>query len=211
VFRIIYQKELLENIRNYRFLLALIICLVVIPLGFTVSQKDYADRRHVYDDTVRDDAELRKTVQDFLMNGGLAFRPPAALGLLSSGVEMVLPNAVEARAFGSEARVQFNNSRRLDNPFTSLFGRLDLAFIVTTAWSGKKSGRLWPRSWPTPCRGRSSSPPRWPPEGPFSQRPSWLGCWRASCSRRPWVSTPSGRPGPGRRSGSASPPRSSSS
>lgn len=132
MFRIIYRKELLENIRNYRFLLALIICLVVIPLGFSVSQKDYADRRQVYDDTVRDDAELRKTVQDFLMNGGLAFRPPAALGLLSSGVEMVLPNAVEARAFGLEARVQFNNSRRLDNPFTALFGRLDLAFIVTT-------------------------------------------------------------------------------
>ena len=134
MFRIIYKKELLENVQNYRFLMALVICLVVIPLGFTVSQKDYADRRQVYDDTVRDDAELRKTVQDFLVNGGMAFRPPAALGLLSSGVEMVLPNAVETRGFVSEegAQVQFNNSRRLDNPFTSLFGRLDLAFIVTT-------------------------------------------------------------------------------
>jgi len=134
MFRIIYKKELLENIQNYRFLMALVICLVVIPLGFTVSQKDYVDRRQVYDDTVRDDAELRKTVQDFLVNGGMAFRPPAALGLLSSGVEMVLPNAVETRGFVSEegAQVQFNNSRRLDNPFTSLFGRLDLAFIVTT-------------------------------------------------------------------------------
>ena len=134
MFRIIYKKELLENVQNYRFLMALLICLVVIPLGFTVSQKDYVDRRQVYDDTVRDDAELRKTVQDFLVNGGMAFRPPAALGLLSSGVEMVLPNAVETRGFVSEegAQVQFNNSRRLDNPFTSLFGRLDLAFIVTT-------------------------------------------------------------------------------
>jgi ABC-type transport system involved in multi-copper enzyme maturation permease subunit len=134
MFRNIYRKELLENVQNYRFLLALIICLVVIPLGFTVSQKDYADRRQVYDDTIRDDAELRKTVQDFLVNGGLAFRPPAALGLLSSGVEMVLPNAVETRGFVTEAgaQVQFNNSRRLDNPLTSLFGRLDLAFIVTT-------------------------------------------------------------------------------
>ncbi|MCX6569070.1 MAG: ABC transporter permease subunit [Candidatus Aminicenantes bacterium] len=134
MFRIIYKKELLENVRNYRFLLALVICLVVIPLGFTVSQKDYADRRQVYGDTVRDDAELRKTVQDFLVNGGLAFRPPAALGLLSSGVEAVLPNAVETRGFVSQegAQVQFNNSPRLDNPFTSLFGRLDLAFIVTT-------------------------------------------------------------------------------
>jgi ABC-type transport system involved in multi-copper enzyme maturation permease subunit len=134
MFRILYKKELLENVQNYRFLLALVICLVVIPLGFTVSQKDYADRRQVYDDTVRDDAELRKTVQNFLVNGGLTFRPPAPLGLLSAGVEMVLPNAVETRGFVTRegAQVQFNNSRRLDNPFTSLFGRLDLAFIVTT-------------------------------------------------------------------------------
>ena len=86
MFRTLYKKELLENVQNYRFLLALVICLVVIPLGFTVSQKDYADRRQVYDDTVRDDAELRKTVQEFMVNGGLAFRPPAALGLLSAGV-----------------------------------------------------------------------------------------------------------------------------
>ena len=134
MFKILYKKEFLENVQNYRFLLALVICLVVIPLGFTVSQKDYADRRQVYDDTVRDDAELRKTVQDFMVNGGLAFRPPAALGLLASGVEPVLPNAVETRGFVTQegAQVQFNNSRRLDNPFTSLFGRLDLAFIVTT-------------------------------------------------------------------------------
>lgn len=134
MFRILYKKELLENVQNYRFLLALVICLVVIPLGFTVSQKDYADRRQVYDDTVRDDAELRKTVQEFMVNGGAAFRPPAPLGLLSAGVEAVLPSAVETRGFVTQegAQVQFNNSRRLDNPFTSLFGRLDLAFIVTT-------------------------------------------------------------------------------
>jgi ABC-type transport system involved in multi-copper enzyme maturation permease subunit len=134
MFKTLYRKELLENVQNYRFLLALVICLVVIPLGFVVSQKDYADRRQVYDDAVRDDAELRKTVQDFLQNGGLALRPPAALGLLSAGVETVLPNAVETRGFVTQAgaQVQFNNSRRLDNPFTSLFGRLDLAFIATT-------------------------------------------------------------------------------
>jgi ABC-type transport system involved in multi-copper enzyme maturation permease subunit len=134
MFRIVYKKELLENVQNYRFLLALIICLVVIPLGFIVSQKDYADRRQIYDDTVRDDAELRKTAQDFLVNGGAAFRPPAALGLLACGVETALPNAVETRGFVTQegAQIQFNNSRRLDNPFTSLFGRLDLAFVVTT-------------------------------------------------------------------------------
>jgi ABC-type transport system involved in multi-copper enzyme maturation permease subunit len=47
---------------------------------------------------------------------------------------MILPSSVETRGYITErgAEVQFNNSRKLDNPFLSLFGRLDLTFIVTT-------------------------------------------------------------------------------
>jgi len=134
MFKIVFRKEIAENILNYRFLLALVLCLVIIPLGFTVSQKDYADRRQVYDETVRDYELTRTTVIDFAGSGGAAFRPPSPLSLLSGGVEAVLPNSVETRGFITEsgAQVRFNNSRRLDNPFMSLFGRLDLTFIVTT-------------------------------------------------------------------------------
>ncbi len=134
MFRIICRKELLENIRNYRFLLALVICLVAIPLGFTVSQKDYADRRQVYDDTVRDYSESHKTVGDIMQQGGAAFRPPSVLGFLSGGVESILPSSVETLGYitASGANVEFNNTRKIDNPFMALFGRLDLAFIVST-------------------------------------------------------------------------------
>jgi len=134
MFKILFSKEIAENIHNYRFLLALLLCLVIIPIGFTVSQKDYADRRQVYDETVRDYEQTRATMIDLIRNGGAAFRPPSPLGLLSGGVEMVLPNSVETRGYFSEegTEVTFNNTRRLDTPFTSLFGRLDLTFIVTT-------------------------------------------------------------------------------
>ncbi|HSQ79378.1 MAG TPA: hypothetical protein VLN41_02190, partial [Candidatus Bathyarchaeia archaeon] len=54
MFRVLYLKELRENVQNYRFLLALVLCVVVIPLGFYVSQKDYEARRQAYDQTVRD-------------------------------------------------------------------------------------------------------------------------------------------------------------
>jgi ABC-type transport system involved in multi-copper enzyme maturation permease subunit len=134
MFKILLKKEIVENIQNYRFLLALVLCLVIIPLGFVVSQKDYADRRQAYDEAVRDYDLAHKTVTDVLRNGGAVFRPPAALGLVSGGVETVLPSAAETVGFISQqgATVQFNNTRRLDNPFTALFGRLDLTFIVST-------------------------------------------------------------------------------
>jgi ABC-type transport system involved in multi-copper enzyme maturation permease subunit len=50
---------------------------------------------------------------------------------------MLLPTSVESRGFITDqgAEVQFNNVRRIDNPFTWLFGRLDLTFLVSTVLS----------------------------------------------------------------------------
>jgi len=134
MFRILVKKEIVENIQNYRFLLALVLCLIVMPLGFVVSQKDYAARRQVYEETVHDYDQTRATVFDLEWRGGAAFRPPSPLALLAGGVEALLPTSVETRGNIDEqgTQVQFNNARRLDNPFLSLFGRLDLTFIVTT-------------------------------------------------------------------------------
>lgn len=134
MFKTLYLKELRENVQNFRFLLALVLCVVVIPLGFYVSQKDYAQRRQAYDQTVRDYDQSRKTMIDLVRNGGAAFRPPAPLGLLSDGIETILPSSVETQGYISDqgAQVRFNNTRRIENPFTALFGRLDLAFMVST-------------------------------------------------------------------------------
>lgn len=137
MFQVLFKKELLENVQNFRFLLALVLCLIVIPLGFVVSQKDYADRRQAYDEAVRNYDLAHQKVFDIARNGGAAFRPPSPLGFVSSGVETVLPSGAETVGWITQAgaTVQFNNTRRPENPFTGLFGRLDLAFIVSTLLS----------------------------------------------------------------------------
>jgi ABC-type transport system involved in multi-copper enzyme maturation permease subunit len=137
MFGILFKKELLENVQNHRFFLALVLCLVIVPLGFYVNQKDHADRRAFYEEMVKDYEQTRATAVDVVKNGGAAFRPPAALALLAGGIEMVLPNAVETKGYISDrgAQVQFNNVQRLDNPFPVLYGRLDLVFIVTVVLS----------------------------------------------------------------------------
>jgi len=132
MFRVLYKKELMESVQNYRFLLALVLCLVIIPLGFYVSQKDYQERRLAFDERVKDYDQTRTTVNDLLRNGAAAFRPPAPLSFLSGGVETILPNSVEGNISDEGTTVQFNNARRIDFPFTYLFGRLDLTFIVST-------------------------------------------------------------------------------
>ena len=137
MFRILFKKELLENLQNQRFLLALLLCLVIVPLGFFVNQRERADRQASYEATLEDYEQTHATAGDVLRNGAAAFRPPAAMGVLAAGIEMALPNAVETKGYISYegVQVQFNNSRRLDTPFPVLYGRLDLAFIVTVVLS----------------------------------------------------------------------------
>ena len=137
MFKVLFKKELLENVLNYRFLLALVLCLVIIPLGFIVNQREYKERRQVYEETVRDYEQAHPIIWNVLRDGGAAFRPPSPLSFLSGGVEMVLPTSVESRGLITDqgAEVQFNNVRRVDNPFIWLFGRLDLTFIVSTVLS----------------------------------------------------------------------------
>ena len=112
-------------------------CLVIIPLGFIVNQNEYKERRQVYEETIRDYEQAHPIIYYVMRDGGAAFRPPSPLGFLSGGVEMVLPTSVESRGLITDqgAEVQFNNVRRVDNPFIWLFGRLDLTFIVSTVLS----------------------------------------------------------------------------
>ena len=92
------------------------------------------DRRQVFDEALRDYRQSHKTISDVLNYGASAFRPPSPLGLLSGGIEMVLPSSADTHGAISHrgVTVQFNNAQRIDNLFIMLFGRLDLVFIVTT-------------------------------------------------------------------------------
>ena len=133
LFRALLKKELIENLNNFRFPLALVLCLVVIPLAFYVSQKNYSVRRQAYDGIISNYELSHHTVLDVMVSGASAYRPPAPLALFAVGIEPLLPTAVETQGYVNlESRVRAVNSRRLGSPFSLLFGGLDLAFIVST-------------------------------------------------------------------------------
>jgi ABC-type transport system involved in multi-copper enzyme maturation permease subunit len=133
MFRVLFYKELRENIQNYRFIIALILCLTIIPVSFYINGKDFQAKEQNFRESVRLYEESHKTVLDVIEQGGAAFRPPSPLSILSSGVEFLLPSSVES--VGNlvtylGAQTQFNNNRSFDNPISFLYGSMDLAFIV---------------------------------------------------------------------------------
>ncbi len=133
MFRILFRKEILENVFNFRFLVALLTGLILIPLSFVVNARDFQVKDRNYRESLRLYEESRNTLGNLYRNGAILFGPPSPLSLVSGGIESLLPQSVETVGFFTTRGVQtqFNNSRRLDSPFTYLYGRLDLGFVVS--------------------------------------------------------------------------------
>lgn len=134
MFRFIFYKELQENIKNFRFIIALILCLTIIPLGFYVNYRDFQAKQKNYEESIRLYEGSHRTIDDAFGQGGAAFRPPSPLSILSSGIEFLLPNSIESVGYLSSvmgAQTQFRIDRSLDSPYSFLYGYLDLSFIVS--------------------------------------------------------------------------------
>jgi ABC-type transport system involved in multi-copper enzyme maturation permease subunit len=128
MFTAIVKKEILEALSSARFLITMVLCLVLIPLGVFANLKDYEKRETEY----RQAEDLRKE-RLALMNldyGSQAegYRPPSVLGIFSTGLESALPNHVQTSWEGEyHLGHEQTFSRNLD---TLLFGRIDLLFNV---------------------------------------------------------------------------------
>ena len=138
MFRILFYKELLEYIHNYRFIIALLLCVTMIPLSFYVNWTDYQARELNYKESLRLYEESHKSILDVIQLGGATFRPPSPLSMLSSGLENILPNSVETSSdlisyLG--AQTKFNTSQSLNTPFSFLYGHIDLVFVVSIIMS----------------------------------------------------------------------------
>ena len=134
MFRFIFYRELLESAHNYTFMIALLIIVIIVPLGFYINGREYQTRYQSYLETVRTYQETHRTIRDVELRGGAAFRPPSALGVLAEGVEYLYPSSIESEgsmlsSFGAQTR--FINERTLDNPYLYVYGPVDLAFIVS--------------------------------------------------------------------------------
>jgi ABC-type transport system involved in multi-copper enzyme maturation permease subunit len=134
MFRFIFYKELQENIKDFRFIIALILCLTIIPLGFYVNYRDFQAKQKNYEESIRLYEGSHKTISDTSYLGGATFRPPSPLSILSSGIEYLLPNSIESVGYLTSvtgAQTQFRIDRSLDSPYSFLYGYLDLSFIVS--------------------------------------------------------------------------------
>jgi ABC-type transport system involved in multi-copper enzyme maturation permease subunit len=137
MFKTIVIKEFQENIRDSRFVVATLLCMIIIPLGFFINAKDYQAKEQNDRDSVRLYDDSHKTVIDVMRLGGAAFRPSSPLSMLSGGVEHLLPTSVETVGYITNmgAQTQFVNTRSLDSPLSFLYGRIDLSFIVAVIMS----------------------------------------------------------------------------
>jgi ABC-type transport system involved in multi-copper enzyme maturation permease subunit len=126
----IVKKEVLETIFSYRFPLFAVICLLLIPLGMTVNQANYAKRVRDYSEQVRlaDEAAAAIKIQD-VMSGTVAikgFRRPAPLSVFTQGFESTLPRYYEFTQDGFKP----GESASDDESILSVQGKVDFVFLV---------------------------------------------------------------------------------
>ena len=105
MFKTIVIKEFQENIRDSRFVVAMLLCMIIIPLGFFINAKDYQAKEQNDRDSVRLYDDSHKMVIDVMRLGGAAFRPSSPLSMLSGGVEHLTPD------FGRDRRIHHQHGR----------------------------------------------------------------------------------------------------
>ena len=123
----IIKKEILEAIKSFRFLIAVLLCLILIPLGMYVNLREYQQRQSDYQEAVRlyQQRSNGNIKMDFPAEG---YRPPSVLSIFSVGLEYFLPNKVITSRSGV---FHLSNDQGINNPQSLLFGKVDLLFNVS--------------------------------------------------------------------------------
>lgn len=123
----IIKKEILEAIIGFRFLIALLLCLFLIPLGTYVNLKNYEQRRNDYLDSMQLYQQRAKgqITYDFPAEG---YRPPSILSIFTIGLEYFFPNKIITSRNGN---FQMISESSINNPDSLLFGKTDLLFNVS--------------------------------------------------------------------------------
>lgn len=126
----ITAKEFLSNIVSFRFLVAFILCMTLIPLSAYVLRKDYEERLANYQSLVqkhREEIKDAKVYSDLLFDGVNIDRAPEVLSIFSAGFDKKLGNTVRV-SHGEVAAVATGYGR--ENPLLSFFPSFDVATIL---------------------------------------------------------------------------------
>ncbi len=127
--RVIIEREMLENLKNVRFFVAIILCLLLVTMSIFVMKQDYADTNKA--STLRDDLDKLRI---------LSSRKYLALGQRGIKVQKPIPSlTVFSKGINSEKTDMMWFSRYQEpvslgeliiNPYNELFPLLDYSFIV---------------------------------------------------------------------------------
>jgi ABC-type transport system involved in multi-copper enzyme maturation permease subunit len=131
MFTTLLIKEMHETLINFRFLIAAVLCVVLIPLGIYMSGKEYKYRLNEYQESVRlyHERYEKNTRSAFDAEG---YRPPSPLSVFSAGLEDFIPNKI---LISMDDQFSVENSHGLNNPLSRIAGSFDFVFIVSTVLS----------------------------------------------------------------------------
>ncbi|MFX0204201.1 MAG: ABC transporter permease, partial [Candidatus Hodarchaeota archaeon] len=128
---ILIKKEVTETILDFRFVIVMLLCVVLIPLGMYVSRKNYEQRMAEYQ---REHQMYRqhygKNVSYKVQAQG--FKPPSVLSIFALGLDPFLPNKVITSRSGLFDTAKAHG---INNPQSLLFGKVDLLFNVSFVMS----------------------------------------------------------------------------
>ncbi|MBT4484672.1 MAG: ABC transporter permease subunit [Candidatus Latescibacteria bacterium] len=127
MFATLILKEIQETIHSLKFHIATLLCIMLIPLGFFVTLKDYEQRLADYNDSVRLYEKRSETRLHYTDFRGEGYRPPSALSVFAVGLEYFLPNKVVTSRDG---QYQIIDESGINNPQSMLFGKIDFLFNV---------------------------------------------------------------------------------
>jgi ABC-type transport system involved in multi-copper enzyme maturation permease subunit len=119
------KKEIIAAIFDLRFVIAVLLCVVLIPLGMYVS-RNYEHRLSA--------CQIKQ--QEYRQRYGKgvgpyteaqAFRPPSVMSIFASGVSPFMPDKITTARSGL-----FRTTKEsiIDNPSSLLFGKVDFIFSV---------------------------------------------------------------------------------
>ena len=120
------KKEITTAIFDLRFVIATLLCVVLIPLGMYVSRKDYEHRLAAYQ--IKHQEYRQRHGKGVEPNTeAQAFRPPSVMSIFASGVDPFMPDKVTTARSGL-----FRTTKEsiIDNPSSLLFGKVDFIFSV---------------------------------------------------------------------------------
>jgi len=126
----IIKKEILETITSTKFVFTFLLCAILILLSVFTGISNYRSDQKEYSAAVALNKKNLESQQNYQALAGLGTkinRPPQVLGALASGVDEAVGRVATVNVAYDPNLV---DSKYESNPIFSVFGTLDLTFIV---------------------------------------------------------------------------------